>query len=79
MKRNDITLVLVCIIVSGVLSLVLSNLLFGSSSRQQKIEVVERITPDFTQPDQRYFNSQAINPTQLIQIGNGTNTVQFGQ
>lgn len=79
MKQNDIALIVVSVFVGGVLSLVLSNIVFGSSKRQEKVEVVEKINSEFKQPDSRYFNSRSLNPTQQIQIGNGTNQVQFGQ
>lgn len=79
MKKNDITLIVACVIISGVLSLVLTNILFGPSKRQTNVEVVEKINSDFTQPDKRFFNSESFNPTQQITIGNGTNQVQFGQ
>ena len=79
MKQNDIILIIVSVFVSGVLSLVLSNLLIGPTSRNTKVEVVEKITPEFIQPDERYFNSNSFNYTQEIQIGSGTNQVQFDQ
>lgn len=76
MKQNDIVLIIVCIFVSGVLSLVLSNILIASpENRQAEVEVVERITSDFNLPDERYFNEDSVNPTQVIQIG-GENTNQ---
>jgi hypothetical protein len=77
MKRNDLVLIAVCVVVSGVLSLVLTNILFGSASRQTTVEVVEAINSDFKQPDPRFFNNDSNNPTQLIEIGN--NQVKTGQ
>ncbi|MBA3758306.1 hypothetical protein H0X10_01600 [Candidatus Saccharibacteria bacterium] len=79
MKKNDILLVAVCVIVSAALSLILTNLLFSESSRQEKVEVVEKITDQFIQPEKRYFNENSINPTQLIQIGNNANQAQLGE
>ena len=76
MKKDDITLIAVCVLVSAVLSLVLSNLVFGASDRQVRVEVVQKVTPDFIQPDERYFNESSFNPTQLIQIGNNANQIQ---
>ncbi|HEX8226625.1 MAG TPA: hypothetical protein VF572_02030 [Candidatus Saccharimonadales bacterium] len=78
MKQKDIALIIVAIIVSGILSLVLGRVLFAApKDRQQKVEVVDAISTDFAQPDNRYFNVQSINPTQLIQIGENTNTAPF--
>jgi hypothetical protein len=78
MKQKDIALILVIAFFGAILALVFSNLIFGSSqSRQQEVEVVEPISADFPTPDQRYFNSKSINPTQLIEIGNNHNTDPF--
>ena len=78
MKQKDIMLIAIIIIVSAVISIVLSNMLISSpKNRQQKVEVVAPITPDFNQPDTKYFNSNAIDPTQLIQIGGSSNSQPF--
>ncbi len=78
MKQKDIALILVIAVVSGVFSLVIGQLVFApSKNRQQKVEVVEAITTDFTAPDSKYFNSQSINPTQLIEISNNVNVAPF--
>lgn len=79
MKQNDIVLVAVCVIVGGTISLVISNTIFGSSKRQEKVEVVEKITSDFNQPNEKYFNGGSINPTQQIQIDNNSGQIQFDQ
>lgn len=44
---------------------------------QQQVEVVPTITSDFPAPDKQYFNSDSIDPTQLIQIGSNTNPAPF--
>ena len=78
MKQKDIALIIVAVFVSGVLSLVISNTLFASpKNRQEKVEVVEPISAEFKQPDQEYFNSNSLDPTQLITIGNNNNTQPF--
>ena len=80
MKQKDIILIVVVVFVSGVISLIVSNLLFSSpKNRQEKVEVVEPITAYFKQPDKRYFNSQAIDPTQIIRIGDKTNDQPFNK
>lgn len=79
MKQNDIILVIVAIVIGGTSSIVLSKTIFGSSNRQEKVEVVEAISSEFKQPDTRFFNSLSFNPTQNIQIGNGGNQVNFGE
>lgn len=78
MKQKDIVLILVIVFLSGIISLVVSKTVFTSpKNRQQKVEVVEAISPDFAAPDAHYFNDQAVDPTQLIQIGNSTNPNPF--
>jgi len=78
MKQKDVILIIVIAFVSAVLSLVLSNMIFASpKNRQQTIEVVDAITSDFPTPDSKYFNNNAVDPTQLIQIGNNNNQTPF--
>lgn len=78
MKQNDVVLIIVCVFISGVLSLVLANTLIGSpENRKTDVEVVERITSDFNLPSERYFNENSDNPTQLIQIGGQNNQPSF--
>ncbi|MCA9342574.1 hypothetical protein KC950_00980 [Candidatus Saccharibacteria bacterium] len=74
MKQKDIALIIVISFISGILSFFLTNLLITNpENRQEEVEVVEPISSTFTEPDTRYFNAEAINPTQLIQIGNQDN------
>jgi hypothetical protein len=78
MKQKDVALIIVVVFISAVVSFFVSNFLFGSpANRQQKAEIVQPITANFSQPDSRYFNSNSIDPTQLIQIGNNNNTNPF--
>jgi hypothetical protein len=80
MKKKDFTLIAIIIVVSGMLSFVLSNILFSSpKNRQEKVEVVTKITPDFMVPDNKYFNADSINPTQIIRIGEDPNNTPFNQ
>lgn len=78
MKQKDILLIVVIVVISAVVSVALSNVLISSpKNRQQKVEVVDAISPDFAQPDTKYFNSSSIDPTQLIQIGGTSNPQPF--
>lgn len=77
MKQKDIALIIVIIFVSGVISFLISSKFFGSSGNHtQEAETVDTITAQFLLPDPRYFNEQANNPTQLIQIGGGQSNQQ---
>jgi hypothetical protein len=78
MKQKDIALIIVVVFLSGIVSFVLSGQLFSKpADRQQKAEVVDVITSDFSLPSEKYFNSNSVDPTQLIQIGDSNNTNPF--
>ncbi len=78
MKQKDILLIVIVIIVSGAVSFVLSKFLFTVPKNQQaKVEVVQAISPDFPQPDVRYFNTNSIDPTKNITIGGDQNAQPF--
>lgn len=78
MKQKDVILIIVIVFISGIFSFVVSGKLFSSSSdRQQTSVVVDSINPGFSLPSTTYFNSNSIDPTQLIQIGNSNNPNPF--
>lgn len=80
MKKKDIGLIAVVVIISGVISLVLSNILIGSpKSKPQEVEVVEAITEEFGTPDTKYFNATSKNFTQTITIGDNPNPQPFNE
>jgi hypothetical protein len=56
---------------------VASKIIIRPTDKQQQVEVVAPITPDFPTPDPRFFNANSIDPTLPIQIGNGNNTDPF--
>ncbi len=78
MKQKDIALIAIIVVFSAVISLVVSKMIFGGAqSREQQAEVVQPITTSFPQPDKKYFNSAAFDPTQPITIGQNANTDPF--
>ncbi len=78
MKRKDVLIIVVIATISGILSLVLSNLFITApKNRQEKVEVVEAMSSVFKQPDPRYFNAESVNPTKIIRIGDSTNPTPF--
>lgn len=78
MKQKDIALILVIVFVSAVVSLFVSKAVFSPPrNRQQQVEVVQPITANFPQPDSRYFNASAFDPTKLITIGQSNSTDPF--
>lgn len=84
MKKQDIPLLIIVIIISSIISLFLSRAIIGTPETEpQSAEIVEPITDDFPIVDSRYesfFNDESINPTQLIEVGGGEgNTTPFRQ
>jgi hypothetical protein len=78
MKQQDIALIIVIAAISATISFVVSDMIFITpSNRQQKIEVVDAISPSFQRPSTKYFNSNSIDPTQNTTLG-GNNTNPFG-
>lgn len=78
MKQKDIALIVIIVIISAVVSLFVSKAIFVSpKNRQQQVSIVQPITADFPKPDSRYFNSSALDPTQLITIGQNANSNPF--
>ena len=78
MKQKDIALIIVVVFLSAVVSLLVSNVLIAPpDSRQAQVEVVGPITPEFADADDRFFNQEANNPTQIIRIGDTDNQQPF--
>ena len=78
MKRKDVALVLIIAFITGTISFVVSGSLFSNTAAtHQQAAVVDVISPTFPLPSVQYFNSNSIDPTQLIQIGNNNNTNPF--
>ncbi|MCA9324758.1 hypothetical protein KDA23_01675 [Candidatus Saccharibacteria bacterium] len=78
MKQKDIAMIVLIIGIAGIASFFVSKAIFASASaREQKAEVVDAITTTFTLPSDKYFNENSIDPTQLIQIGDGSNNNPF--
>jgi len=78
MKKKDIGLVGAIAFFAGVIALVVSNMLIATPENlQTEVEVVQPISAEFSEPDKRYFNPEAINPTRLIRIGESQNQNPF--
>lgn len=81
MKKKDITLLAVVIIISAVLSFFIADYVIGDpESNPIEAEVVEVISTEFSAPNEKFFNQDSLNPTQLIRVGDEDgNTTPFGQ
>lgn len=80
MKKNDIALVVLIVSISLVVTYFVAKAIIGDPKGQEmSAEVVEPITSDLTEPSNKIFNRDAINPTVVIQIGDPSNQQPFGQ
>lgn len=85
MKRNDLMLIGLVGFIAIIFSFIISNAIWGNPKKNAiKVPVVTPISSKFPLPqtDDNYkpfFNSNALDPTQLIQIGNSNNQVPFNQ
>ncbi len=75
MKQKDVVTIAFIVGLSAIFSVVASKMFISTpENRSQKVEVTDKINADFARPDEKIFNKDAVNPTQNIQIGNGSNT-----
>lgn len=84
MKRKDLFTLIFVALISGLISLVVSNSFFGASKGKKSSPVVEKIEPAF--PDvandsdyNNFLNNRALDPTQPVKIGDNQNTKPFTQ
>lgn len=78
MKRNDIALLILIVSITLVISFLIVKALFGEPQNQAtKVEKIEPISSQITEPSASIFNRNAINPTVVIQIGNPANQQPF--
>ena len=78
MKQKDVALIIVIAAVSAFASFFISRLVFATpENRQQKVEVVDKITSEFPTPSSKYFNANSINAAKLIQVTDNNNPNPF--
>jgi hypothetical protein len=78
MKKKDIGVIALVAVLSGMFSIIISSFVFSKpEDRNQKAEVVEVLKAEFISPDSAYFNSQAFNPSQDIEVGADPNSNPF--
>jgi hypothetical protein len=83
MKKDDIMIIAVIVIVATVFSAIIAGKVFNSTTKHN-LKAAEVQTIDSTFPDIRndsayasFFNPTVLDPTQLIQIGTNQNTSTF--
>lgn len=77
-REKDIAMIILVVSISLMVSYFLGNALINTDqNRSVEVEVVQPISADFDQPSPQVFSSNAINPTELIQIGSGDTDSPF--
>lgn len=78
MKQKDIFVVIATIFVSSIFAFIICNsFIFSAQNDKQKAEVVQPISSQFKLPDTAIFNTEATNPTKVIEIGPNSNNSPF--
>lgn len=77
MKQKDLILIIVIVFVSSIVSLLITKTLFGGAKAVQTTEVVEAISASFSQPNPKYFNGSAFDPTLIIKVETSKATDPF--
>jgi hypothetical protein len=83
MKKKDLIIVGGVAFIAALISFVASSAIFGSPKKNPvKVPVVQPISSSFPSPQtddnyKKFFNENALNPTQLIQIGGNNNKTPF--
>lgn len=83
MNRKNLSILIAVAVITALLSFILSGVIFGNSQTNPiKVPVVTKIDSSF--PDAKndtnynyFFNGNAIDPTQIIQIGPSGNQQPF--
>jgi hypothetical protein len=79
MKKNDIAVIVLIVSISLIGAYFLAKAIFGEPQKQTtSVEIVEPVSADLTEPSNKIFNKDAINPTVNIEIGNSSNQQPFG-
>ncbi len=77
MKQQDIAIVIIIVFFAAIFSFVITNKFVAPSSVKLEAQVVKPITTEFAVPDSKIFNTDAINPTKLIEIAPNANNQPF--
>jgi hypothetical protein len=73
MKRTDIAMIILTASISMLIAYFAGNALLGNTKNEAvTVKTAEPISKTVTQPDERIFKADAINPTVEVYIGEGT-------
>jgi len=72
MKKSDVAMIILIASISVLVAYFVAKAVLGDVQNQSvKVKSAESISTNITQPDPAIFNSNAINPTVQVIIGNG--------
>ena len=78
MKKNEIALLILIVSVSLGLGYFVGQSLLGNKvSQAVTVETAEKISGTVEEPNNKIFNSAALNPTVPVRIGDSTNQSPF--
>lgn len=82
MKRRELISLVLIALTATIFSIFISRLVFNPTQKPVQVLEVPKITSNLAQAKtdpayQAFFNSNALDPTQLIQIGNTKNPAPF--
>ncbi len=78
MKQKEIVVLAGSFLAAILVSLLADKILFpNSATANTLVDVVPAISTDFKQPSSQYFNPQAVDPTQIINIGPNNSQTPF--
>ncbi|HEY1645608.1 MAG TPA: hypothetical protein VGF75_04480 [Candidatus Saccharimonadales bacterium] len=78
LRQKDIIALVVALIAGVFMSLLVDKFAFSNSASQNtEVDVVPTIHTDFPAPSIAYYNSQAVDPTQIINISPNSSSQPF--
>jgi len=79
MKKSDIAMIILIASISMLVSYFVAKAIVGDTKDEAvKVKTAEPISTNIDEPDSSIFNSNAINPTVEVIIGNGSTQTQNG-
>lgn len=77
MKKSDIAMIILIASISVLVAYFVAKAVIGDVQNESvQVKTADPITTEVTQPDSTVFNSDAINPTVEVIIGNQANNSQ---
>ena len=76
-KQQDWAMLVAGVFFGLLISILVSKYVFSSANKHTQVDVVPKITSIFPAPSNQYFNSNAVDPTQIINIAPNNNTTPF--